>query len=140
MPERLRALSIRQPFAELILVGKKRIEYRSRPTKVRGCVYLYACKQPGPADRYADSSLDRDQLPHGLIVGTVELVDCIDCTSEFEWHLAQPKRFKKPLQIGKEAMPQPGFFWPFGKGTNAVISKVKHTKAAISKEKQYEVD
>jgi hypothetical protein len=28
----LRALSIRQPFAELILRGEKTIEYRSRPT------------------------------------------------------------------------------------------------------------
>jgi predicted transcriptional regulator len=32
----MRALSIRQPFAELILRGIKTIEYRSRPTRIIG--------------------------------------------------------------------------------------------------------
>jgi hypothetical protein len=32
----MRALSIRQPYAELILRGLKTIEYRSRPTKIIG--------------------------------------------------------------------------------------------------------
>ena len=30
----MRALSIRQPYAELILRGIKTIEYRSRPTRI----------------------------------------------------------------------------------------------------------
>ena len=38
------ALSIRQPYVEMILTRKKRIEYRSRRTHVRGRVYLYAGK------------------------------------------------------------------------------------------------
>jgi len=39
------ALSIRQPFAELILRGIKSIEYRSRPTRVIGQrFYIYASK------------------------------------------------------------------------------------------------
>ena len=41
----MRALSIRQPFAELILRGLKTIEYRSRPTRIVGeRFYLYASK------------------------------------------------------------------------------------------------
>ncbi|MCH8823922.1 MAG: ASCH domain-containing protein [Planctomycetes bacterium] len=36
----MRALSIRQPYAELILRGKKTIEYRSRPTKILGGDWL----------------------------------------------------------------------------------------------------
>ena len=41
----MRALSIRQPFAELILAGRKTIEYRSRPTRVIGERFLiYASK------------------------------------------------------------------------------------------------
>ena len=32
----MRALSIRQPYAELILRGNKRIEYRSRATRIVG--------------------------------------------------------------------------------------------------------
>ena len=39
----MRALSIRQPYAELILRGLKTIEYRSRPTRIIGQrFYLYA--------------------------------------------------------------------------------------------------
>jgi len=33
---RMRAMSIRQPYAELILRGLKTIEYRSRPTRIIG--------------------------------------------------------------------------------------------------------
>lgn len=39
------ALSIRQPFAELILRGIKTIEYRSKPTRIIGQrFYIYASK------------------------------------------------------------------------------------------------
>lgn len=41
----MRALSIRQPFAELILAGRKTVEYRSRPTRIIGERFLiYAGK------------------------------------------------------------------------------------------------
>ncbi|MBI4768802.1 MAG: ASCH domain-containing protein [Deltaproteobacteria bacterium] len=39
-----RAISIRQPWVELILLGKKKAEYRSRPTKIRERVYIYASR------------------------------------------------------------------------------------------------
>src|SRR4051812_3124884 len=40
------ALSIRQPYAELIMRGIKRIEYRSRPTRIIGeRFYIYASKK-----------------------------------------------------------------------------------------------
>lgn len=43
----MRALSIRQPFAELILRGTKRIEYRTRPTRIIGeRFWIYASKRP----------------------------------------------------------------------------------------------
>jgi hypothetical protein len=42
----MRALSIRQPYAELILRGIKPIEFRSRPTKRIGeRFYIYASQQ-----------------------------------------------------------------------------------------------
>lgn len=41
-----RAISIKQPFVEEILQGLKVYEYRSRPTKIRGRVYLYASLKP----------------------------------------------------------------------------------------------
>ena len=45
----MRALSIRQPYAELILRGVKTIEYRSRATKIIGERFLiYASKSKLP--------------------------------------------------------------------------------------------
>lgn len=41
-----RALSVRQPLAEKIMLGIKKIEYRSIPTNIRGRVYIYASKTP----------------------------------------------------------------------------------------------
>ena len=42
----MRALSIRQPFAELILRGIKTVEYRSRPTRIIGQrFHIYAAKK-----------------------------------------------------------------------------------------------
>jgi predicted transcriptional regulator len=42
----MRALSIRQPYAELILRGNKPIEFRTRPTKIIGeRFYIYASRQ-----------------------------------------------------------------------------------------------
>ena len=44
----MRALSIRQPWAELILRGLKTVEYRSRPTRIIGEeFYIYAAKGSG---------------------------------------------------------------------------------------------
>jgi hypothetical protein len=51
----MRALSIRQPFAELILRGMKTIEYRSRPTRIIGERFLiYASKKKWPVAESKD--------------------------------------------------------------------------------------
>ncbi len=94
----MRALSIRQPFAELILRGIKTVEYRSRPTRIIGeRFWIYASKTPvrAPDSRLAAGEtgiwsrdlamsapppwilelatalrLFKDELPTGLIVGS----------------------------------------------------------------------
>ncbi len=51
----MRALSIRQPYAELILRGIKTIEYRSRRTRIIGeRFYIYAARTPGDAAGFAE--------------------------------------------------------------------------------------
>src|SRR2546422_9079128 len=50
----MRALSIRQPYAEEILLGRNKIEYRSFRTRITGeRFYIYAAKNPGPLERFA---------------------------------------------------------------------------------------
>jgi len=115
MAEKLeRALSIRQPYVELILRGKKRQEYRSRPTNIRGRVYLYAGLKPGnyawAAKKYRVRCRS-DCLPVGRIVGSVELVGCkAQGDGEFAWLLAKPRRYRTPLTPRNQ--PQPSFWKP----------------------------
>jgi hypothetical protein len=110
---KMRALSIRQPFAELVMAGEKTVEYRSKVTRIRGRVYVYACKSRNRLEHYEDAGLGSDKLPHGKLVGTVEIVNCIQGDDGYEWHLTNPKRLKKKLTV--TGVPQPGFFWPFGR-------------------------
>ena len=114
MAEKLeRALSIRQPYVELILRGKKRQEYRSRPTYVRGRVYLYASLKPGNYDWAAQKYRVRcpTDLPVGRIVGSVELTGCkAQGDGEYAWLLAKPRRYRRPLTPRNQ--PQPSFWKP----------------------------
>jgi hypothetical protein len=110
-PPILRALSVRQPYLELILAGRKTIEYRSRATHVRERVYLYASQIPGPAEAFADADLNWDELPRGLLLGSVEIVGCSRGQEFYEWQLMRPRRLKSPLKPKRR--PQPMFFYPF---------------------------
>jgi hypothetical protein len=126
----VKALSIRQPWAELILQGRKTIEVRSRLTHVRERVYIYAGLSRIEADEEARIAarfgIDVDELPRGVLVGTVEIVGCrplkrgeskaagfkIDpADDQFAWLLERPKR-AAALRTPKK-QPQPVFFNPF---------------------------
>jgi hypothetical protein len=103
-----RALSIRQPPEELILLGEKTEEYRSRRTHIRGRVYLYAGKKVETVDDFPDEAAQR--LPRSVIVGSVEIVGCHEDEKGFVWELAKPRRYRKPLVA--HGVPQPGFWHP----------------------------
>lgn len=104
--QRVRAISIRQPYVERILRGTKTMEFRSRPTNVRGTVLLYASKTlTHDSDEF---DYDLDALPRGKIVGQVDIVDCLLLPNDYGYKLANPVRFDKPLDfLGR---PQP-LFW-----------------------------
>src|SRR5438128_1264937 len=60
------ALSIRQPFAELILRGIKTVEYRSKSTKIIGeRFFIYASKKPATFDKgfWSVKSADNIEVP-----------------------------------------------------------------------------
>jgi hypothetical protein len=106
------ALSIRQPFAELILRGVKTIEYRSLRTKRRERVFIYASKLPGnDAASWAQVERAPGELPTGVLVGTVEIVGCDGQPGDYHWMLARPERLRVPIKPTR--MPQPMFFTPF---------------------------
>ena len=98
--------------------GVKKIEYRSRPTKIRERIYIYAAKGRFAPEREAEMMADYkikdvacDKLPRGVLIGIVELFDCTGDGGEYEWHVRKPKRLKKPLK--PKGRPQPAWFNPF---------------------------
>jgi len=105
------ALSVRQPYAEQIMRGEKQFEYRNQITHKRGRVYIYASKTPGDEEDFHDMKLQPGDLPTGVIIGTVEVIDCTGEPGDYEWHLANPQRLKKPIKPQRH--PQPVWFKPF---------------------------
>ena len=133
----MRALSIRQPYAEAILRGVKTVEYRSRPTRIIGerC-WIYAARGPKVRARGTASGVwSRDlstppsgelppwmmelaellimgKLPTGVIVGSAVIERVSPAANGmWNWHLSDVQRvdsFRKP-----QRQPQPVWFVPF---------------------------
>ncbi|MCA9485800.1 MAG: ASCH domain-containing protein, partial [Nanoarchaeota archaeon] len=68
----MKALSLKQLFAELILQGRKTIELRKWNTKFRGHFLIHASKIP---DQEAMKKFGFTNLPLGKIVGQAILKD-----------------------------------------------------------------
>lgn len=100
----MKAITIHQPFAEMILRGVKRCENRTWSTRHRGVLVIHAAAGgAGP-------------FPAGALVGLVTLSDCrhigeghqhelfaqsdhdlIHATGPWCWCLDRPRRFAKPI-------------------------------------------
>ncbi|MDP9528554.1 ASCH domain-containing protein [Pseudomonas protegens] len=109
----MKALSIRQPWAWLIIHGGKDIENRSWHTKYRGRFLVHAAKGMTRAEYCEALDLVHDigsmelyhrfpsfeTLERGGIIGSVELVDSVD-HSKSPWYMGQKGfllRDPKPL-------------------------------------------
>lgn len=132
-----RALSIRQPYAELILQGRKTAEYRTRATKIVGeRFYIYAAGK-WPAAKAKRTVWSRDlampdagdlpwlvelaeglklfpaDLPTGVLVGSAVIEDVTRRDDGMHaWHLADVQRLTTTLK--PEGHPQPTWWYPFG--------------------------
>lgn len=83
----MKVLSITEPFATLILNGKKNIETRSWKTSYRGELYIHASltktfKQAKNDIELTELIKDK-QLNYGLIICKCDLIDCIYMTNEY---------------------------------------------------------
>jgi ASCH domain len=91
------ALSVHQPWAELIIQGRKRYEIRSTPIKKRGKIAIHAgltirrdaCLQLG---------LDPDALPTCAVVGLVDIADCVPFTETIAGELLVTRASTKGWQ------------------------------------------
>lgn len=79
----MKVLTIKQPWATLIMQQDKKFEFRSWQTKYRGELLIHAGKQ---IDKEAVKRLSKylpKELPTGKILGKATLIDCIRCNNEF---------------------------------------------------------
>lgn len=126
----MRALTIKQPFAELIARGVKRVENRTWRTHYRGPLAIHAGLDPGWAARLppppGSEGLDPRRLTYGAIIAVAQLVACLrvaelpllttglDADAELVrvhasgpwcWVLDSPRRLPTPLPLpGKQGL------------------------------------
>lgn len=93
----MKALSIKQPWAQLISLGVKPIENRTWPTNFRGRIYIHASGKPVPFNsmengmRFTQGQLKdvfamklperfpdhMSKYPTSAIIGEVDIIDCV---------------------------------------------------------------
>jgi len=104
-----RALSIRQPWASLIMAGHKTVENRTWGTPWRGLLAIHTGKRLDEAAAPLAERFNLAEAPTGCYLGWVELVDvhhddrCGGCTPWAEpgaWHfvLACPRPLARPVE------------------------------------------
>ena len=115
----MKVLTIKQPWATLIMQRDKRFEFRSWQTKYRGDLLIHAGKG---TDKEAMKRLAKylpEELTYGKILGKVKLVDCIKMSPEFKelllkensdiyakssfqenygWQVSEVEVFDKPIE------------------------------------------
>lgn len=103
---RIPALSIRQPWAQLIVSGIKDLEYRSWTTDYRGPIFIHAAGTVDPdAEDIALETLDMSAgrfrfLPRGAYIG-MGMLDAVKRTPKapdaYTFHLSHARRFTEPI-------------------------------------------
>ena len=116
----MRCLSLKQPFAELVVTGRKTIELRTWSTSFRG-VFLVHASGNVDSEACALFKMGLDSLPKRAIVGKATLYDIKEYKSKEQFlqdrdkHLATEKDFgsnygfmlKDPVKFDKP-IPMPG--------------------------------
>lgn len=115
----MKVLTIKNPWAELIVDGYKKYEFRSWKTSYRGKLLIHAgmSLEKEMLERFKDYSLT---CVNGAIIGEAELVDCILVTEEvnqelrnidpivygrsnhtetYAWKLENIKKYDSPIYI-----------------------------------------
>ena len=112
----MKTLSLKQPWAELILQGKKKIELRKWNTKFRGKFLIHSSKIP---DKKSMLKFNFKNLPLGFIVGEAELIDVkkYENSSEFSKD--------KNLHLADSSWGNYGFLLKNAKRINPISAKGK---------------
>jgi len=78
----MKAITIKEPFASLIIDGYKKYEFRTWKTNYRGKILIHAGKGKDSKNTKRFESYKLNYI-YGTIIGEAEITDCIEVTSEF---------------------------------------------------------
>ena len=82
----MKVLSLTEPYATLIKLGKKRIETRSWKTNYRGPLYIHSSSTKISKEDKNNTELmslvNTAELNYGNIICSCELVDCVEMTGD----------------------------------------------------------
>lgn len=115
----MKVLTIKEPWASLIINGYKEYEFRSWKTNYRGKILIHAgmTLEKNMINRFKKYNLDYSQ---GAIIGEAEITDCIKVNEKFicklrkldevvyeksnhvenyAWKLDNIKKYDKPIYI-----------------------------------------
>ena len=116
----MKVLTIKQPYASMIVNNYKKYEFRSWKTKYRGKLLIHAGASKEKEDIHFFDYLDIDNYPSKCIIGECNLVDCILIDEDFNnqlynidskiygrhsrvglyaWKLEDIKMYKEPIYI-----------------------------------------
>lgn len=115
----MKVLTIKQPFANLIIENKKVYEFRTWKTNYRGKILIHAGLNIDKPSFERLKKYTTDILT-GYIIGEAEIVDClkcnedfknkclkinkdiyknIDCEKDYAWKLINIKKYSNPIKI-----------------------------------------
>ena len=83
----MKALTVCQPYAEMIAAGEKHVENRTWPTAYRGPLAIHAGRSRAWLER--DDVLERPEMTFGAFVALTDLVECVPVAvlrSRPNWH------------------------------------------------------
>jgi hypothetical protein len=95
----MKALSLKQPWAELVVQGRKTIETRKWNTAFRGEFLVHAS---GNTDAKAMQKFGFKELPQQMIVGRAMLIEVKVYKDRAEWDADDSKNFAKEWWDGKK--------------------------------------
>jgi len=101
----MKVISIKQPWASLIINGYKIYEFRTWKTKYRGKLLIHSSKtiDKKAAKRFEHLNLE---YPLGKIIGEVELKDCLELND-----ILAKEIFDKDNNVYKNVLNHEGYAW-----------------------------
>lgn len=97
----MKALTVRQPWASLIIAGVKDVENRTWRTSYRGRLLIHAGRGRDTCDHEVP-----DDLPGGVILGSVTLLDCVrdhpspwSIPASWHWLLGDVQPWARPVPV-----------------------------------------